>query len=75
MSTVLLYRPLSAYIFQFTANDVSNADMLDNTLATVLTCLHGSLGQVYPDHVSLVRGVQLVPPVVAALLPGTRLPA
>ena len=49
--------------------------MLDNTHATVLTCLHGSLSQVYPDHVSLVRGVQLVPPVVAALLPGTRLPA
>ena len=46
--------------------------MLDNTHATVLTCLHGSLSQVYPDHVSLVRGVQLVPP---ALLPGTWLPA
>ena len=46
-----------------------------HTLATVLTCLHGSLSQVYPDHVSLVRGVQLVPAVVAALLPRTRLPA
>ena len=80
MLTVLLCRQLSrssAYIFQFTATDVSNADMLNNTLATVLTCLHGSLGQVYPDHVSLVREVQLVraPALVATLLPGTRLPA
>ena len=80
MLTVLLCRQLSrssAYIFQFTATDVSNADMLNNTLATVLTCLHGSLGQVYPDHVSLVREVQLVraPALVAALLPGTWLPA
>ena len=46
-------------------------------VATVLTCLHGSLGQVYPDHVSLVREMQLVraPALVATLLPGTRLPA
>ena len=51
--------------------------MLNNTLATVLTCLHGSLGQVDPDHVSLVREVQLVrtPALVATLLPGTWLPA
>ena len=49
--------------------------MPENAHATVLTCLHSSLSQVYPDHVSLVRGVQLVPAVVAALLPGTRLPA
>ena len=78
MLTVLLYRLLSrwsAYEFQFTATDVSNAVMPENTPATVLTCLHGSLGQVYSDHVSLVRGVQLVPPVVAALLSRTRLPA